>query len=1039
MNASAQQGYENGVGSSYGNEQNTFAQGMGGLMEKFHGVSDRSTQPRKRIKIENGEENGRRKKVVFNGGVSGGGYLGNAMREEKEQGAKEAVKEMPLPTIDLTADDDDEPIVVKGVNHRSVQHGQNPKEYEEVCYGRCENTSISAHQVPMPTGRIITQGFWPLCKVTLFRVPGCSTIHCKDADGQTFGCIDATSSIGLNLVMDHVQQLRTSARILTRPRDDNLLPGSPCSQRLKLDLTLYGPRNRASDVGVILSQKQMWLRTPLLLERELVNPHAELLLTNPIQRPAHSSSSVCGFGYSAMRTVEEIRSDVLSVFDSLQQSEKLPLMDPDPRITTELLAHQKQGLYFMTNKEKERVYGDSDAANSSLWRLKFAANGTKSYYNVITGEEERQSPPQVLGGILADMMGLGKTLSILSLLVGSLENAREWAHMHFSESDGTNGHVDGSLMTKSKSNPPDPEEDLVRVKSTLLVCPLSTISNWEDQIKSHIKSGSITYYIYHGGNRVKDVQKLADFDLVVTTYGSVASEFGHRGKKGNGIYPLQSVKWFRIVLDEAHMIREQNTLQSRSICALHAQRRWAVTGTPVQNRLEDLGALLKFLRLKPFDEKNAFGQYILSPMKSADIEVVAKLRVLVDSVTLRRLKDKIDLPKRVDRVAKLVFNEDERRLYDIFAKNANDRVKVMAAGGGIKSFSHILHSITRLRLICAHGQSLLSDEDMKITEGLSKSSAIDLDSENEHDAPTLAAKEAYDIFNFMVETGADNCAVCAGKIGLRDEDSDGRDEITGYMISCMNVLCSNCFKDYNETTKAAAQSRQDTYCNLCDNTHRISYVALKQNQLEENEEARAEAKDSRGRKFKKVLSRYDGPHTKTKHLIQDLLKNKYESDLMPDEPPIKSVVFSTWTSHLNLIQMALEKNGITYTRLDGTMSRAKRGEAMEDFKENRGISVILVSISAGGMGLNLTAANKVYVMEPQFNPASEAQAVDRVHRLGQKREVETVRYIMQDSFEEKMQILQEKKLKLASLSMDAGKKGKCTNKLGLEELRDLFK
>lgn len=79
-------------------------------------------------------------------------------------------------------------------------------------------------------------------------------------------------------------------------------------------------------------------------------------------------------------------------------------------------------------------------------------------------------------------------------------------------------------------------------------------------------------------------------------------------------------------------------------------------------------------------------------------------------------------------------------------------------------------------------------------------------------------------------------------------------------------------------------------------------------------------------------------------------------------------------------------------------------------------------------------------MEPQFNPAAEAQAVDRVHRLGQKREVETVRYIMKDSFEEKMLVLQAKKLKLASLSMDVGNKaGKGMNKLGLEELRDLFK
>lgn len=126
------------------------------------------------------------------------------------------------------------------------------------------------------------------------------------------------------------------------------------------------------------------------------------------------------------------------------------------------------------------------------------------------------------------------------------------------------------------------------------------------------------------------------------------------------------------------------------------------------------------------------------------------------------------------------------------------------------------------------------------------------------------------------------------------------------------------------------------------------------------------------------------------------------------------------------------------------MSRTARGAALETFRLDPSITVILVSINAGGLGLNLTTANKVYVMEPQYNPAAEAQAVDRVHRLGQKREVETVRYIMQNSFEEKMLELQDKKKKLASLSMDRDHMKNSTNKAEatkkrLEDLRSLFK
>ena len=153
-----------------------------------------------------------------------------------------------------------------------------------------------------------------------------------------------------------------------------------------------------------------------------------------------------------------------------------------------------------------------------------------------------------------------------------------------------------------------------------------------------------------------------------------------------------------------------------------------------------------------------------------------------------------------------------------------------------------------------------------------------------------------------------------------------------------------------------------------------------------------------------------------------------------------SVIFSTWTTHLDLIEIALTNYGHSYTRLDGRMSRDARTRALESFASDPSIHSILVSIGAGGLGLNLTTANKVYVMEPQFNPAAEAQAVDRVHRLGQKREVHIMRFIMDGSFEEKMLELQRKKRALADLTMAREKNTKeQAAKQRLEDLRSLFK
>ena len=105
------------------------------------------------------------------------------------------------------------------------------------------------------------------------------------------------------------------------------------------------------------------------------------------------------------------------------------------------------------------------------------------------------------------------------------------------------------------------------------------------------------------------------------------------------------------------------------------------------------------------------------------------------------------------------------------------------------------------------------------------------------------------------------------------------------------------------------------------------------------------------------------------------------------------------------------------------------------------MEVFLVSIYAGGLGLNLTSACKVYVMEPQFNPAAEAQAVDRVHRLGQTREVEVVRFIMNQSVEERVLSIQKKKRDLADLSMNRNLRldKEEERKRKLEDLRDLFR
>ncbi|CRK16268.1 hypothetical protein BN1708_011705 [Verticillium longisporum] len=129
---------------------------------------------------------------------------------------------------------------------------------------------------------------------------------------------------------------------------------------------------------------------------------------------------------------------------------------------------------------------------------------------------------------------------------------------------------------------------------------------------------------------------------------------------------------------------------------------------------------------------------------------------------------------------------------------------------------------------------------------------------------------------------------------------------------------------------------------------------------------------------------------------------------------MKSVVFSQFTSFLTLIEPALTKSNIKFLRLDGTMAQKARAAVLNEFQEANQFTILLLSLRAGGVGLNLTTAKRVYMMDPWWSFAIEAQAIDRVHRMGQEDEVKVYRFIVEQSVEERMLKVQERKKFLAT-------------------------
>jgi transcription termination factor 2 len=179
------------------------------------------------------------------------------------------------------------------------------------------------------------------------------------------------------------------------------------------------------------------------------------------------------------------------------------------------------------------------------------------------------------------------------------------------------------------------------------------MGQWEKEVENKVKEGNLNLLVYHGNKRRCSASTLAGYDIVITTYGTVQSEvksaLGEKADKKKNLEDLQAeddlgiqktkellnIVWKRIVLDEAHQIRNYKSLTSQAVCLLPAERRWCVTGTPIQNKELDLYSHLRFLRYYPFDEYQVWKQWI----ENNSVQGQERMNTLVKTLLLRRTKE----------------------------------------------------------------------------------------------------------------------------------------------------------------------------------------------------------------------------------------------------------------------------------------------------------------------------------------------------------------------------------------------------------------
>ncbi|KAK5112333.1 hypothetical protein LTR62_004296 [Meristemomyces frigidus] len=1006
--------------------------GMSHFMNNIYRTTNRDQVPhqRKRKIDANPEEEpegspeSKKAKSTFSG-ASSNGLLGKHLKEEREKQA--AVSGPATGPIDLTLDDD-EPVVTGEKTLTTQAHDDN-----EVCMGVVE-TKAMLSRIPNYSAKqkdVLGKDTWPVTRLDYRRKKSQDNkIELLDrTGGKVVGTIEIRLASALCPILDGPVKLRLKVHLRQWKRKNGSHIGQHVSENADILVLLYAPRKHTQRISVFLSQKGIYLGTPA---KAGVNDNSEVEV--PGMRTA-------GYGSSGGRpqthvsvkgrTEEEMRREAETMFEKVKHDDLPRRMADAKLINKTLMDHQQQALHFMLCLETNTPLNEGDEEAFSLWKPNVNHRGDRTWVHVITDQEVDKRPNPFKGGILADMMGLGKTLSILSLVA---ETRRE-ASVFGRAAAPASSHTERNAQT------------------TLIVCPKSVLSNWKEQIDMYFLPKRCTYYMYHGAKRNRDLDSLADYDIVMTTYDTAAADF--KSKTG----ALHAINWFRVVLDEAHTIRNQDTFNSKACIALSADRRWAVTGTPIQNTMNDLAALVKFLRVEPFSDTHSWNQYILAPLRAGNSDAVAHLRLLVDGITLRRMKDKIAFKARHEKDITIDLPAEERRIYERIASQSNQQMNLMTGGNTHKmkgkSYAHMLRLIDRMRRFCAHGLDMFSDEDRKeIEEGMNADNAIDIidlgDDPALEEFKFITDKSALEQLQLASESSTDQCERCGDSlIGGQDDaeyDSDedgtpdGKKDLIGHLTPCFHFLCTKCKPIYIQQAQSSMTTDQRHGCPLCQAYVRFGFFDYYRSKLQEYIEDKRMSIKKRRERAANRLENYEKPSVKVQHLIDDLRNHELETDLLPDgEPPIRSVVFSQWTTYLDLIEVALVEAGICFVRLDGTMTISQRTSVLKQFKTSPLVSVILVSIKAGGQGLNLTSANHVYMMEPQYNPGVEQQAIDRVHRLGQERDVYVNHFFINESIEQKIQLLQRRKQDLANLTLEKRLDKAEAARKRIEELRDLFR
>ena len=660
------------------------------------------------------------------------------------------------------------------------------------------------------------------------------------------------------------------------------------------------------------------------------------------------------------------------------------------------------------------------------------------------------------GGILADDMGLGKTVQALALIV-----------------------------SRKSENP--------ACKTTLIVAPVALMGQWAREISKLLKRGrhSLTVETLHANTRDLQWAKLREKDVVLTTYGTLASEIKRKHAWEEKLKRVPNAKpssrsehipllgeksrWYRIILDEAQWIKNKATKTAVAACYLQGEYRWCLTGTPMQNSVDELYSLIRYLRIAPYSSFEKFSRDFSRPLKAKTSYETSKenamhqLQALCKAIMLRRTKSsKIDgqpilqLPEKTIDEQQAVFSRDEKEFYQALESKAKITFnKYLKAGTVGRNYSNALVLLLRLRQACCHPH-LIKDLEMEtgaspenidklanaetlpveVVERIKQVEAFEcpicfdaaINSLIFNPCGHPSCNECFDRLATQAHANADNemgfnilCPSCRGKVdpakltdlksfkrafgpGAEEEEDEGApdfrtktddedsesgsisdsdesdDEIdddgdlAGFVVPDDEIESDGGDDEDEDDGKGKGGSKM-TSSQMSRKKMKVQeHPSRRQNRHQQANKRKGKGRASASQHLSLAQLRKQGLKNKAakKRYLRRLEKTFQTSAKIEKAIELldaieargtneKTIVFSQFTSLLDLLEVPLSRKDVQYKRYDGSMKRSEREEAVMAFSDDPRYTVMLVSLKAGNSGLNLTAASQVIIFDPHWN------------------------------------------------------------------------